>query len=206
MDSFSFSSAYVLNLQDLIFHFEMVKVKLREKNQQNLIPFHDTYFLITRTVFSKIGTGFFENDENMNGFVISFARYYFDALDQFFKGAPSSSAWKFMFSQCERNHLPRFIYLLLGVHAHINQDLSLCIKNLGFGDSFKNDYVAINEIIKGKLAEAIAQLDEKSAVLKGLLEKFLCCYQFPMHQIIVICRNLAWYKGQLSSESTLAYA
>ncbi|MEY3322962.1 MAG: hypothetical protein RLZZ417_2545 [Bacteroidota bacterium] len=206
MDSFSFSSAYVLNLKDLIFHFKWVKIRLEEKNQQNLIPFHDTYFLITQSVSSKIGTGFFENDETMRIFVISFARFYFDALDKYFRGETSSSAWQFMFNHSEKNHLPRFLYLLLGVHAHINQDLSVCIKELGFGDAFNKDYLAINEIIKGKLAVAITQLNEKSAFLKALLEHGFCCYQWPMHKIIVFCRNIAWYKSQISAESALAFA
>lgn len=206
MDTFSFSSENLRDIQSLILHFDRVKVQLLKNNQLNLIPFHDTYFLITTSVFSKLGKGFFENDDNMTSFVLSFAKFYFDALNQYFKGESVSSAWQFMFNQCEKNHLPRFIYLLLGVHAHINQDLSLCVRTLDFGVAFKNDYLAINHIIKGKLAEAIAQLNEKSIVLKRILQNGLFLYQMPMHQIIVLCRNLAWDKSQEVATSELAYA
>ena len=206
MDTFSFSSEKLRDIQSLILHFDRVKVQLMKNKQLNLIPFHDTYFLITTSVFSKLGTGFFENDDNMTSFVLSFAKFYFDALDQYFKGESVSSAWQFMFNQCERNHLPRFVYLLLGVHAHINQDLSLCVRTLDFGVAFKNDYLAINHIIKGKLAEAIAQLNEKSIVLKHILQNGLFLYQMPMHQIIVLCRNLAWDKSQEVATAELAYA
>ncbi len=206
MDTFSFSSENLRDIQSLILHFDRVKVQLLKNKQPNLIPFHDTYFLITTSVFSKLGTGFFENDDNMTSFVLSFAKFYFDALDQYFKGESVSSAWQFMFNQCERNHLPRFVYLLLGVHAHINQDLSLCVRTLDFGVAFKNDYLAINHIIKGKLAEAIAQLNEKSIVLKRILQNGLFLYQRPMHQIIVLCRNLAWDKSQEVATADLAYA
>lgn len=206
MDTFSFSSENLRDIQSLILHFDRVKVQLMDNKQMNLIPFHDTYFLITTSVFSKLGKGFFENDDNMTSFVLSFAKFYFDALDQYFKGESVSSAWKFMFNQCEKNHLPRFIYLLLGVHAHINQDLSLCVRTLDFGITFKNDYLVINHIIKGKLAEAIAQLNEKSIVLKRILRNGLFLYQMPMHQIIVLCRNLAWDKSQEVATADLAYA
>ena len=206
MDTFSFSSENLRDIQSLILHFDRVKVQLLKNNQLNLIPFHDTYFLITTSVFSKFGKGFFENDDNMTSFVLSFAKFYFDALNQYFKGESVSSAWQFMFNQCEKNHLPRFVYLLLGVHAHINQDLSLCVRTLDFGVAFKNDYLAINHIIKGKLAEAIAQLNEKSIVLKRILQNGLFLYQMPMHQIIVLCRNLAWDKSQEVATSELAYA
>ncbi len=206
MDTFSFSSENLRDIQSLILHFDSVKVQLLKNKQINLIPFHDTYFLITRSVFSKLGTGFFENDDNMTSFVLSFAKLYFDALNQYFKGESVSSAWQFMFNQCERNHLPRFVYLLLGVHAHINQDLSLCVRTLDFGVPFRNDYLAINQIIKGKLAEAIAQLNEKSIVLKRILRNGLFLYQMPMHQIIVLCRNLAWDKSQEVVTTDLAYA
>ena len=206
MDTFSFSSEKLRDIQSLILHFDRVKVQLMNNNQLNLIPFHDTYFLITKSVFSKLGTGFFENDENMTSFVLSFAKFYFDALNQYFKGESVSAAWQFMFNQCEKNHLPRFVYLLLGVHAHINQDLSLCVRALDFGVTFKNDYLAINHIIKGKLAEAIAQLDEKSIFLKRILENGLSLYQMPMHQIIVLCRNLAWDKSQEVATVELVYA
>jgi hypothetical protein len=206
MDTFSFSSGNLRDIQSLILHFDRVKVQLLKNKQPNLIPFHDTYFLITTSVFGKLGTGFFENDNNMTSFVLSFAKFYFDALDQYFKGESVSSAWQFMFNQCEKNHLPRFVYLLLGVHAHINQDLSLCVRTLDFGVAFKNDYLAINHIIKGKLAEAIAQLNEKSIVLKRILQNGLFLYQMPMHQIIVLCRNLAWVKSQEVATSELAYA
>ena len=205
MDTFSFSSEKLRDIQSLILHFDRVKVQLMDNKQMNLIPFHDTYFLITRSVLSKLGTGFFENDDNMTSFVLSFAKFYFDALNQYFKGESVSSAWQFMFNQCERNHLPRFVYLLLGVHAHINQDLSLCVRALDFGLSFKNDYLAINQIIKGKLAEAIAQLNEKSNLLKRILQNGLFIYQMPMHQIIVLCRNLAWLKSQVVGIAELAY-
>jgi hypothetical protein len=144
-------------------------------------------------------------DEDMSAFVISFASYYFDALDLYFKGQSCSNVWKFMFSLGEQYQLPRFVYLLLGVHAHINHDLSLCVMNLGFRDSFKKDYLAINQIIEGKLAEAIMQLHEKSAVLKGILTKGLFIYKRPVHQFIVLCRNLAWEKSQLREEVVLAY-
>jgi hypothetical protein len=205
MDTFSFSSEKLCNIQSLILHFDKVKVQLLKNEQSNLIPFHDTYFLITKSVFSKLGTEFFENDENMTSFVLSFAKFYFHALEQYFKGESVSAAWQFMFNQCESNTLPRFVYLLLGVHAHINQDLSLCVSALNFGVAFKNDYLAINHIIKGKLAEAIAQLNEKSIFLKGILEKGLFLYQIPMHQIIVLCRNLAWEKSQERALAELAY-
>ena len=206
MDTFSFSSENLRDIQSLILHFDRVKVQWLKNKQPNLIPFHDTYFLITTSVFGKLGTGFFENDNNMTSFVLSFAKFYFDALDQYFKGESVSSAWQFMFNQCEKNHLPRFVYLLLGVHAHINQDLSLCVRTLDFGVAFKNDYLAINHIIKGKLSEAIAQLNEKSIVLKRILQNGLFLYQMPMHQIIVLCRNLAWVKSQEVATSELAYA
>ena len=206
MDTFSFSSENLRDIQSLILHFDRVKVQLLKNNQLNLIPFHDTYFLLTTSLFSKLGKGFFENDDNMTSFVLSFAKFYFDALNQYFKGESVSSAWQFMFNQCEKNHLPRFVYLLLGVHAHINQDLSLCVRTLDFGVAFKNDYLAINHIIKGKLAEAIAQLNEKSIVLKRILQNGLFLYQMPMHQIIVLCRNLAWDKSQEVATSELAYA
>jgi hypothetical protein len=206
MDTFSFSSEKLRDIQSLILHFDRVKVQLMKNKQLNLIPFHDTYFLITTSVFSKLGTGFFENDDNMTSFVLSFAKFYFDALDQYFKGESVSSAWQFMFNQCEKNHLPRFVYLLLGVHAHINQDLSLCVRTLDFDVAFKNDYLSINLIIKGKLAEAIAQLNEKSIVLKCILQNGLFLYQMPMHQIIVFCRNLAWDKSQEVATADLAYA
>ncbi len=205
MDTFSFSSEKLCDIQSLILHFDRVKIQLLKNKQPNLIPFHDTYFLITKSVFSKLGTGFFENDENMRSFVLSFAKFYFDALDKYFKGESVSSAWQFMFNQCERNHLPRFVYLLLGVHAHINQDLSLCVRALDFGVAFRNDYLAINQIIKGKLAEAIAQLNEKSNLLKRILQNGLFIYQMPMHQIIVLCRNLAWLKSQVVGIAELAY-
>jgi hypothetical protein len=205
MDTFSFSSEKLRDIQSLILHFDRVKVQLMDNKQMNLIPFHDTYFLITRSVLSKLGTGFFENDDNMTSFVLSFAKFYFDALNQYFKGESVSSAWQFMFNQCERNHLPRFVYLLLGVHAHINQDLSLCVRALDFGVAFRNDYLAINQIIKGKLAEAIAQLNEKSNLLKRILLNGLFIYQMPMHQIIVLCRNLAWLKSQVVGIAELAY-
>ena len=86
MDTFSFSSEKLRDIQSLILHFDRVKVQLMDNKQLNLIPFHDTYFLITKSVFSKLGTGFFENDDNMISFVLSFAKFYFDALDQYFKG------------------------------------------------------------------------------------------------------------------------
>ena len=102
MDTFSFSSEKLRDIQSLILHFDRVKVQLMDNKQMNLIPFHDTYFLITRSVLSKLGTGFFENDDNMTSFVLSFAKFYFDALNQYFKGESVSSAWQFMFNQCER--------------------------------------------------------------------------------------------------------
>ena len=71
MDTFSFSSEKLRDIQSLILHFDRVKVQLMDNKQLNLIPFHDTYFLITKSVFSKLGTGFFENDITIGNITIN---------------------------------------------------------------------------------------------------------------------------------------
>jgi hypothetical protein len=98
-----------------------------------------------------------------------FARYYFEAWDNYRHGrvAQVSTAWQIAFDAADRQTVSGVGNLMLGMSAHVNRDLPFVLAGIGLvkpdGTSRKPDHDKVNQflnqVIQPLFAEASARLD-----------------------------------------------
>jgi len=110
-----------------------------------------------------------------NGFVnhedAVFAQMYFDAFDAFHSGHldDTAPAWRIAFQSAAREELPAAGNLVLGMNAHIQNDLPFTLAAIGLvrpdGGSRKPDHDRVNDILNrvpGPLTREIARYFDQS--------------------------------------------
>jgi Family of unknown function (DUF5995) len=80
-----------------------------------------------------------------------FANFYFDTIEAWEAGAIVAPAWRIAFEQAERGQLTGAQDMLLGINAHVQNDMPFVIAALGVrepdGPSRKPDHDAMNEAL-----------------------------------------------------------
>ena len=82
-----------------------------------------------------------------------FARYYFDAWDDYRNGRVSavSTSWQIAFDAADRQTVSGIGNLLLGMSAHVNRDLPMVLADIGLvkpdGSSRKPDHDKVNQFL-----------------------------------------------------------
>src|SRR3712207_4170746 len=111
MTQFTYTSYHkVKTIEQVITQLEQLDVELTGTDLENLIAFNHTYLIITKNVYAKIGTGFFQRDELMRNIDVCFANYYVDALHNYLTNKPCPPAWQVLFDACKQNNTYQFIY------------------------------------------------------------------------------------------------
>ena len=173
-------------------HMMELQNELRRTDLSNLQIFNKTYYIITKNVYAKIGTGFFSDDASMIMLDINFARYYFDALKMYTDKQTTTPSWEVMFDFCKKDSSLPLIYLTLGVNAHVNNDLGMSLFDVIEKDEFKKDFYKVNPVIYKSIDEILSEVR---------LSNF---YKPFMQMLIFHWRNNAWgnYSGMQTKTKT----
>ena len=120
--------------------------------------------------------GFFQDTPWVNHEDAVFARYYFDAYDNWLAGNRSQvpQAWLIAFDSAKDRRTTGSGDLLLGMSAHINRDLPFTLAAVGMvtaeGESRKADHDKVDEflnmVIEPMLAELAARFDPDTVNIK----------------------------------------
>ena len=159
---------------------------------QNLTAFNHTYLIITKNVYAKLGKNYFQKDALMEKIDINFVNYYFHALNSYFNKKNCPPAWKILFDSCVEDNKFQFIYMALGVNAHVNNDLPQTLHDVMRGSRFQYDFLLINEIIKYSLHEVVRSLHEKNRLMNVTKNIFEKLYAYCLNNLISSWRKDAW--------------
>jgi hypothetical protein len=142
---------------DTLHHMNSLLREMEQRSDQRSAFLH-CYSLMSGNMVLASREGAFHDCEWMQHFVDHFARYYFQALDQY-NGVKESapSVWVLAHDTALHTTCPTIQKLLLGINAHINYDLVLTLADLlekewpGLDNSGRTrryeDYCKVNEII-----------------------------------------------------------
>jgi hypothetical protein len=128
--------------------------------------FATTYLELTREIRRTIDTdpGMFGDLNYLYTEDALFADFYFDTFQAWQNGADVAPAWRIAFQQAERGQITGAQEMLLGINAHVQNDMPFVIAALGVrmpdGTSRKPDHDAVNEVLNrayGSVVEAIRQ-------------------------------------------------
>ncbi len=189
---YDFYKASFSSVTEVIDHMQHLQNELKNTDLQNVSAFNNTYLIITQNVYKKIGTGYFTYDDVMTNVDIVFASYYFNALKSYVEGVKTPPAWKILFDECKENSHHQFIYMALGVNAHVNNDLSQSLFNVVKNDAYKTDFDKVNGIIHKSIPEVINSLQEPSRLIATLEKVFLPVYTLFLDQLIKNWRADSW--------------
>ncbi|MFZ5826593.1 MAG: DUF5995 family protein [Bacillota bacterium] len=88
------------------------------------------YRRMTATAQERLAERFFLDPAWVERVAIRFAWYYFDALDRYERGANPPPAWEYAFNVAVRRQGFLLQDVLLGMNAHINNDLPLVVAEI----------------------------------------------------------------------------
>lgn len=149
----------------------------RHRSLRNLIPFLETYYVITKTVaerrLEKKDT--FKDIQQLEKLDIYFAQLYFEPIKKFLLNSTRLKPWQTYLNYCEKPGIP-FLQMLLGINAHINGDLFTSLVKLKYRE--KSDYWKINKILEEEIPvimKFLAYVDHDVYGLGGVIFKNFCC-------------------------------
>lgn len=128
------------------------------------------YRRVTRTVRSRIGTGYFDDDARMEKLDVTFASRYLTAFHQWRTADPSISAcWKVAFDAVADPSLIILQNLLAGMNAHIDYDLGIATAQVagtmeGLA-SIHDDFDKINALLACLVPTVFTEIGELSPLI-----------------------------------------
>jgi len=170
----------------------------KNKSLHNLIPFLETYYLISRAVAEKnVERGkFYDNYPKIERLDVYFASLYFKPLKIFLETGRTVKPWQNYFKYCKKRSGVPFFQMLLGINSHINGDLAHALVLSGYEE--KKDFSVINRILKEEIPDVMKYLAfEEHDVFGagGLIFKKLVLEEF--RNIVVKWRKSAWENAQV---------
>jgi Family of unknown function (DUF5995) len=152
---------------------------------------------------SATAPGFFSDPAFINHQDAVFARYYFDAWDDYRQGRVSevSSSWQIAFDAADQQKVAGIGNLLLGMSAHVNRDLPMVLADIGLvkpdGSSRKPDHDKVNQflnlVMEPLIDEAAARFDP--TVDDGQIDG-TTMDEAAMLQLLVGWREQAWRNAE----------
>jgi hypothetical protein len=115
--------------------------------------FATTYLELTKAILSLLDAepGIVRDPDYLYTEDALFANFYFDALSDWEQGRPVAPAWLIAFNQAEHGQITGAQEMLLGINAHVQNDMPFVIAALGVrepdGTSRKPDHDAMNEAL-----------------------------------------------------------
>jgi hypothetical protein len=164
-----------------------------------LVNFNHTYLIITQNVKSHRTNGEFEHPEFLERFDALFVSFYIEALKNHIqqKYLYVPPAWEFAFRAAEKGKASPLKCLVLGVNAHVNNDIPQVLYETDADGIHLNDYFFVNGIIKDSIDQAIDELDDNRQLLNPKKRLFKPFYKVLMFLLILVFRRLAWRNYRL---------
>jgi len=180
---------------------------------------HDSAFALTylRTTeeYRRATTtpGFFSDPAFVNHEDAVFAKYYFEAYDNWHAGRTGQvpAAWQLAFSAADGRQVSGAGNMLLGISAHVNRDLPFVLEGIGLvkpdGSSRKPDHdkvnVFLNRVTIPLLAEMARRFDPSvsSTDVQGTMLD-----ETTLFQLMQTWRELAWRNAELLAAAPNAQA
>lgn len=171
-------------------------IRWSKAHQSRLGFFGALYLRVTTTIRSKIGTGYFDDDERMERLDEAFANRYLKVANDYQQGNTDlPAAWAVAMNELDNDKLIIVQHLLLAMNPHINIDLGAAAAEVAPGDkihALKDDFMKINDVLAQLVPTVIDEIDELSPLIHLLSD-----IAEPLEDAIInfsmdIARDAAW--------------
>src|SRR5262245_7996190 len=167
------------------------------------------YLRTTQTYeWARDQSGFFADTPWVNHEDAVFAKYYFQAYDNWAGGARAQvpQAWLIAFDAAAGRQVNGSGDLLLGMNAHVNRDLPITLAAIGMatpdGQSRKPDHNKVNQFLNTVLQPLLAELATRfDSSIVNLDTPYGIGYT-GLFQTLAAWRELAWRNAELLASAT----
>lgn len=145
-------------------------IKQSAHSENFIFAFAFVYRETTAKIKDAISDGVFEDNIRMEKLDVVFANLFIEAYNHFESCQPTSKSWSIAFDS-GKTKLSLVQYILLGMNAHINLDLSIAASRISQGKdilSLKNDFMHVNTILAGLTNTMQRSLGKVSFMMKLL--------------------------------------
>lgn len=158
--------------------------------------FNNAYYIVTTSVQQSIEDNYFENPKFIEKFIVTFAGYYFKAVNDASSDSPKlTRPWSKINEYAKNKSAPKFVSLMIGANAHINNDLPQVLNNLMKNEKTEDllsDLIKIDKLLMKSGKEIIGTFNETNKTLNFLKRRFQFMYYRPAMYTIRYWRIVAW--------------
>ena len=163
--------------------------------------FARSYASMTRVLAASLPRSDFSDPAWVAQFAVTFGDYYLRALRDYDSGTLVRGAWSTVFQAGEEGRTSVLEDLLLGMTAHIVNDLPLALCDVGMttprGESRIGDYHTINEVLAHAIEGIQSEITRRYDRLLGVLDRCAESYdEIVTGYGLRISRAGAWYNAQ----------
>lgn len=185
----------IVSLEAIQSELDALTIQLPGTRLENLLTFNQAYCVVAKAVKEASDNGYFRYPEFIKTFNISFAKYYFQVVNDLVDSNKVAPAWAKVTAQTSHGHRPAFISLLMGVNAHINYDLPLALLDTmdqGRQKALLKDISKIDRLLVKSGRRILDTFDEPNKLLDFIKRHFIFLYFRPAMYMILLWRIIAW--------------
>jgi len=183
-------------IKDVVNELQRLDKLLADTDLHQYQLFNGAYFMITSAVQRSVTEDYFKNPKFIEKFIVTFASYYFTAInDTVSDSSELSVPWSKLNDYAKQKSAPKFVSLLLGANAHINNDLPQVLKTLMEKENTEDllsDIVKIDKLLMESGKQIIGTFDETNKIVDLLKRHFQFMYYRPAMYTIRYWRIIAW--------------
>jgi len=179
-----------------------------EERGDHRAVFQRVYLLMTREMERRLVGGFFDDLVWMERVLVGFATYYFRAIDRFDRGGDSAPAWSLALEAAARRNALVLEDALLGINAHINNDLPFVLADVLMADQAwpdarlmlrrRRDHDRINQILLYLVDSVQDELVAHYARLLRPIDRWMGRGDESLSGFILAhCRTNVWHYTEL---------
>lgn len=167
--------------------------------------FADTYAIMTAAMVAGVTAGSFRDNPWVAHLVERFTDYYLDAVHGVDSGGGCPPAWTAAFEACSHGGQHPLQLVLLGINAHINNDLVFALADVmpdwsdldeDARDARRQDYLAVNDIIASLVDSMQEELINADDPLLGIIDRLLGpSDEWLFRRLVTSWRDAAWDDG-----------
>lgn len=200
--------AAVKSFNNVLAEIKLLDTNLKLSNMMQFKLFNDSYRVVTGHIQHAAKNKHFDNPKFIEKFTVTFATYYFKAVNETLTSSKNlTTSWATL-NKLNIKSSPKFISLLMGANAHINNDLPQVLIRLMEKESTNdllNDVVKIDKLLMLSGKEIIGLFDEPNNKLNFLKRNVKFIYYRPIMYMILYWRVIAWrnYRKIKKNNATL---
>ena len=183
-------------VQDVVSELQRLNERLGSLGLGQFKLFNNAYYIVTTSVQQAIEDNYFKNAKLIEEFIVTFAGYYFNAVNDASSMSPEITLpWSKVNEYAKNKSAPTFISLMLGANAHINNDLPQVLETLMMKEATEDllaDITKIDKLLMKSGKEIIGTFEETSKALNFLKRRLQFMYYRPAMYTIRFWRIIAW--------------